>query len=187
MVAGTIGGANGAAGYLATTRDPNLLDGSIATGVGATQGLASVLLPGAGTFVQGAAIGGFGDTLQQIIIDTNQSINLWEVGTATVSNSLHLKLFGAANLGSSWAEQVGANTIAWPFTTGATAIGQALGTPSTTTPVMQSPNSFFGTGAASFNGGLGPQSSIDSGAAGGFLIYPNMVNTNQMQSVYAKP
>jgi hypothetical protein len=53
---------------------------------------------------------------------------------------------------------------------------------------MQSPNSFFGSGAASFNGGLsGPQSSIDSAAAGGFLLYPNMVNTNQMQSVYAKP
>jgi RHS repeat-associated protein len=37
------------------------------------------------------------------------------------------------------------------------------------------------------NSTFGPQSSIgESGAAGGFLIYPNKPNTNQLQSVYAK-
>ena len=31
------------------------------------------------------------------------------------------------------------------------------------------------------------QSSNNSGAAGGFVLYPNKPNTNQMQSVYTKP
>ena len=37
------------------------------------------------------------------------------------------------------------------------------------------------------SGSWGPQSSIGGGAAGGFLIYPNKPNTNQIQQVYSKP
>ena len=33
---------------------------------------------------------------------------------------------------------------------------------------------------------FGPQSQVDPGAAGGFLLYPNKPNTNQIQSVYSK-
>ena len=36
-------------------------------------------------------------------------------------------------------------------------------------------------------GHLGSQGGINSGAAGGFVLYPNKLNTNQMQSVYTKP
>ncbi|WP_290764580.1 hypothetical protein, partial [Aquabacterium sp.] len=42
------------------------------------------------------------------------------------------------------------------------------------TPVQQRQEPIFGTGA------------YNSSAAGGFLLYPNKTNTNQMQSVYAK-
>lgn len=43
---------------------------------------------------------------------------------------------------------------------------------------------------APLTGGFGDTPSMNTfagGADGGFLIYPNKPNTNQVQSVYAKP
>jgi len=65
-------------------------------------------------------------------------------------------------------------------------INNALGTPALSAPVTTPSPTPASSPSSSFNDGLGPQSNIDSAAAGGFLIYPNEVNTNQMQSVYSK-
>lgn len=174
-VAGTIGGASGVSGYYATTPDPTPGGATFAGLVGAGQGVASIYAPGAGTFVQGAAIGGFGDAATQlfgIATDPSKSFNLSEFGAATVSNALVSKFFGFAKPGTSLGEQFGVNTIVWPVTTGATAIGQKLGETPANSSGAYSPSLF----APPF----------DSSAAGGFLIYPNKSNTNQMRAVYAK-
>jgi hypothetical protein len=138
------------------------------------QGVLTVVLPGAGSFAQGAGIGGLADYAMQKILDPSKASNNWELGTAAASNGVVSKYFGFAKLGSNWLEQVVGNMSAWPITTTATAIGQALGTPSATTPMT---------------GGFGDTPNMGTfagGAAGGFLLYPNKPNTNQMQSVYAK-
>jgi hypothetical protein len=40
--------------------------------------------------------------------------------------------------------------------------------------------------SSSFNGSFMDMTNSNSAAAGGFLLYPNQPNTNQMQSVYSK-
>ncbi|MHB1173906.1 MAG: hypothetical protein ACYCZJ_02115 [Sulfuriferula sp.] len=63
-------------------------------------------------------------------------------------------------------------------------IGQKLGETPASSSGSSSP--FAPTAGASFND-LSGGASFGSGAAGGFLIYPNKPNTNQMLGVYAKP
>ncbi|BBJ22519.1 RHS repeat-associated core domain-containing protein [Candidatus Nitrotoga sp. AM1P] len=130
LVAGTVGGGSGAAGYYSTTPNPNIRDAGIATGIGAIQGLAAVYAPDAGTFAQGAAIGGAGNLVSQGIAftsDNTKSFNPWEVGTATFGGGFATKLTGM--FGPTWSQQVSAATIAFPVTTAATAVGQQFGIP----------------------------------------------------------
>lgn len=114
LVAGTVGGTSGAAGYYSTTPNPNFRDAGIATGIGVAQGVASVLLPGSGTFAQGAGIGVFADAVSQKIgmaLEPNKSFNYLELAGATFGGGAATKLTGAfgttfaAGLGShySWA------------------------------------------------------------------------------------
>ena len=66
-----------------------------------------------------------------------------------------------------------------------TAPGADMGRPSSN--LNYSPSPIINTGGASGSWGSGATGSwSSSSAAGGFLLYPNKSNTNQMQSVYSK-
>ncbi len=130
LVAGTIGGGSGAAGYYSTTPNPNIRDAGIATGMGVIQGIAAVYAPGVGTFAQGAGIGIFADTVSQRIgmtSDPNKSFNYFELAGAALGGGGATKLTGM--FGPTWPQQASAATIAFPITTAALAVGQQFGTP----------------------------------------------------------
>jgi len=130
LVAGTIGGGSGAAGYYSTTPNPNIRDAGIATGMGAIQGVAAVYALGVGTFAQGAGIGIIADTVSQRIgmaSDPNKSINYFELAGAALGGGGATKLTGM--FGPTWPQQASAATIAFPITTAASAVGQQFSTP----------------------------------------------------------
>lgn len=184
VVAGTIGGTSGAAGYVATTPNPTVKGAAIAGGIGAVQGVATVLLPGSGTLWQGATIGGIGNLATQginIATDSSRSLsdfNWGEFGGSLLGGAAASKLTSA--FGPTWSQQASAATIAWPVETSFSAVGQSLGTPS---PSFASPNfNDFGSPSLDFPTFAG----LSGTAGGGFLLYPNKANTNMMRSVYAK-
>jgi hypothetical protein len=91
------------------------------------------------------------------------------VGTFVRQNSMEISNWGAA---SKSIENLQFLTVAAP--------GTSLGTAA----------NVLGTFASGVSNGLdwvaGTACTTCSGAAGGFLLYPNKSNTNQMQSVYRK-
>ncbi|MFZ5590188.1 MAG: RHS repeat-associated core domain-containing protein, partial [Pseudomonadota bacterium] len=196
VVAGTIGGTTGTAGYLATTPNPTVSGAATAGGVSAVQGVLSVYAPGAGTFLQGATIGGLGNAATQsinIASDPSKSFrsdfNLFELGGSMLGGAYATKLTGPflpANAG--WSQQAAAATISFPVQTGFSAVGQRLGAPS---PEFALPNfNDFGSPSLDFPTFAGLSGGFDylnfgGSAGGGFLLYPNKV-TNMMRSVYAK-
>ena len=126
VTAGTLGGVGGVAGTLATGGSPN--EAAINGGVGAAAGVFAVILPGAGTFAQGALLGGVADTVSQGIgigLDPKKSFNPLEVAGATLGGGAASKLTSA--FGPSFAEQSSALTVGWPVATAAAAVGQKLG------------------------------------------------------------
>ena len=181
VVAGTIGGTSGAAGYVATTPSPTVQGTAAAGTIGAVQGVLTVALPGSGTLWQGATIGGAGNTVTQLMNiaqGTQESFNYTELGFATLGGGTASKLTSA--FGPTWSQQAAAATIAWPVETSFSAVGQNLGTPS---PSFSAPSfTDFGSPSLDFPTFAG----LSGTAGGGFLLYPNKANTNMMRSVYAK-
>ena len=178
MLTGTIGGASGALGSLSA--GGNAQDVAINAGVGFVTGAAFPLLPGTSFLAnagKGALLSGTGDAISQSISlgmankSIYQNINFGEIGGATIGGGVASGL--TASFGKSFGEQVSAGIVGFGPSTAAQAVGQALGA---------SPS-------APLQGGFGGPPSTNTfaaGAAGGFLIYPNKSNTNQIQSVYAK-
>jgi len=116
VTAGTLGGVGGVAGTLATGGSSK--EAAINGGIGAAAGVLTVLAPGTGTFLQGAAIGGGADVVSQVVgigLDPNKSFNPWEVGGAVLGGGVASKLLSA--VGPSFAEQSSALTVGWPVTT----------------------------------------------------------------------
>lgn len=185
VVAGTIGGTSGAAGYVATTPNPTVVGTATAGTIGAVQGVLTVALPGSGTLWQGATIGGAGNLVTQTIdiaSDPSKSFrsdfNLLELGGNMLGGAAASKLTSA--FGPTWSQQASAATIAWPVETSFSAVGQSLGTPG---PSFAAPTfTDFGSPNLDFSTFAG----LSGTAGGGFLLYPNKANTNMMRSVYAK-